>query len=188
MDRNVRFWLVMFTLVLLVGTVLSPVTSANPPEGGDWTLAANGCWYRGSFWKMPGPSFDVGSCEAGGCPSHRVYYDPAFGYYEYWCPSELEVAAPPAPATDTVQPMPLVVVPAPVIAPPVQQCSLPPTVPFAYDTPWGTFVTFDNWTRHFYRYHDRCPVEADIWDFWSTQGVSAAGLVNVCKGCVLVDP
>jgi len=211
MDRNVRFWMVILTFVLLAGTTFSPVASANPPEDGDWTPAANGCWYRGSFWNMPGPSFSVSSCESGDCPSHRVYYDPQYGYYEYWCPPQMGITLPPAPA-DTAQPMlPLVVMPAPVTAPQAQpcvppstvslvvmpalvtapqaqQCVLPSTVPFTYDTPWGTFVTFDHWARAFYRYHDRCPIEADIWDFWSTQGVVTAGLVDVCRGCVLVDP
>lgn len=184
MTHRTRFF-GMVCVIVFIGLAIVPIAWAEPPSGDEWIPAGNGCWYRGNFWQGAEPPFTGGGCEPGICPSHRVYFDPQYGSLEYWCPpASGGVASPELAEIRPAQPS----VVQPPTSPQVQACALPPTTPFTHETPWGTFVTFDNWARAFYRYHDRCPTEADIWDFWSTQGIPAACRVDVDRGCLLVDP
>jgi len=184
MTYRARFFEIL-SVIVFVGLAFAPVASAETPPGDEWMPSGNGCWYRGNFWQGTGQPFTVSGCEPGVCPSHRVYYDPQHGYFEYWCPPSPGAVMPPVSVAPQPTPPPIVL---PPTGPQVQACTLPGTTPFNYDTPWGTFVTFDNWARAFYRYNDRCPTEADIWDFWATQGIPAACRVDVDRGCLLVDP
>jgi hypothetical protein len=38
---------------------------------------------------------------------------------------------------------------------------------------WGTFGSYDNWAREFYRVHGRSPNDQDVRDFWWSQQYAA---------------
>jgi len=176
MCHYVRQTIIVLSVTLLLGMAFTPAALAWEPSGQmSWYPGPDGCWYKGNVWWLPGSSLSPPRCEPDNCPSHGAHYDPNYGYYEYWCPTSRP--APQQPIVHRVQPVPLqpVVTYSQVMLLPSKSpaCDMPQVIPFRYDMSWGTFVTYDNWASAFYRYHEHCPREQDIWDYWDSQDYAA---------------
>jgi len=167
--------IIVLSVTLLLAMAFTPTALAWEPSGKmNWSAGPNGCWYKGNAWWLPGSSFSPPHCEPGNC-GHGAYYDPNYGYYEYWCPAPQP--APQHPIAHPVQVTPsraAVTYPQEMLSASMSpDCDMPQVIPFRYDMSWGTFVTYDNWASAFYRYHEHCPGEQDIWDYWYSQDYAA---------------
>lgn len=166
------FW--SLTVVLILGLVwVSGALAWGPPGSDGWYQGPDGRWYQGAPWGIPQ------------YPSGYPYYWPD-GYIQYPYPPTYYYEGYYAPACPLPAP-PVYVEPSPPCAyplsepyywtgsaPPAGVCySAPPVIPDRYHVKWGTFDTYDNWARAFYREHGRCPNEQDVRDFWWSQAYAA---------------
>ena len=157
--------IVILSLVLLLGVALTPEVLAWGPPGKDgWYLGPDGFWYQGTPWGIPDYGYGYPNCYPDGYTNHwRPYSGYDYHYEGYY-----------APACPYPVPEPYVKMEPPLPCPPEPYCSWgPPMLPDRYHIPWGTFGTYDNWAREFYRQHGRSPNEQDIRDFWYSQQYAA---------------
>jgi len=169
------------SVLLMLGLVFASVAFAWGPPGRDgWYHGPDGGWHQGSPWGVPQypsgyPYFWPDGYTQYPYPSPYYKYE---GYYAPACP----LPAPPV----YIEPSPPVYVEPPPCAYPLSEpytwsgpiptgmCySAPPVIPDRYHIQWGTFGTYDNWARAFYREHGRCPNEQDVRDFWWSQAYAA---------------
>jgi hypothetical protein len=154
MNRYARRIAAVLCVAVLLGVVLAPVASAWQPKG-----------YPGGGY--PGYPYYPGY---GGYPYGYPGYGPGYGYGSpYGYPGN------PYPYNNYYQPPALnPYPPAPPpqpFGPPEPSYSWAPMLPDPL--PWGTFGTYDNWARQFYKAHGRLPTDQDVADFWYSQDYAA---------------
>ena len=172
MCHQIEQLIIVLSLILLMGMAFTPAALAWEPSGNmSWSQGPDGCWYKGDSWWLPGSLASAPLCEPDNCPSHGARYDPDDGYSEYWCPvPQPTTQQPKAQRVQAVPSQPVVTYPhVGLSASKPPECDMPRVIPFRFDMSWGTFLTYDDWASAFHRYHEHCPVEQDIWDFWDSQ-------------------
>jgi hypothetical protein len=165
MVRYVGQILAVLSLIMLLGTVFSPVTLAWGPPGSDgWYLGPDGFYHQGTSWWPQGQPYGNPGCYG---PSYPTYQHPYPGYdqYQYQGYYVQQYAAP--------APQPYFQAPAPQCRIDAYYSCQQPTLVDRFNMPWGTFGTYDNWVREFYAVHGRCPNDQDVCDFWYSQRYAA---------------
>jgi hypothetical protein len=171
MFGSVKRIIVVLFLFLLLSAIVTPVSLAWGPAGSDgWYLGPNGQWYQGTPWSSQGYAYGSPNYYPNGYSNYSYPY-PGYnqsqyqGYYVPYCapgpqPYVQVQPAPPPPPPPTYQ------------FEPYNPCQ-PPIVPDRFHMSWGTFGTYDNWARQFYREHGRSPNDQDVSDFWYSQQYAA---------------